>query len=224
MNFQKANETDFSRIQAFYWDVIDEIHKNNTKNENLGWEKGAYPSDAFLSGSIQNGELYTLTDGETLCACVILNSACNEGYTGCTDFSETGSSVGGVVSSAVVFSSSGEESTGPAVTGVSGTVCCASPFGCSGSVSTLCSGSAAGSSSGCRCCSIGLKTASVLAVSASVSITCCTAQEASESITAASRKKRTIRFISDTPQRTLAAFQTGSRPSDRKGRCGSRRG
>ena len=67
MHFQKASGTDFSKIQAFYWDVIDEIHKNNTKNENLGWEKGIYPSDAFLSGSLQRGELYTLTDGETLC-------------------------------------------------------------------------------------------------------------------------------------------------------------
>ena len=52
MEFQKANENDFLKIQKFYWDVIDNIHKNNTKNENLGWEKGVYPSDDFLSGAI----------------------------------------------------------------------------------------------------------------------------------------------------------------------------
>ena len=40
MNFQKASEADFCTIQKFYWDVIDNIHKNNTENKNLGWEKG----------------------------------------------------------------------------------------------------------------------------------------------------------------------------------------
>lgn len=83
MNFQKANENDFPAIQKFYWNVIDGIHKNNTKNENLGWEKGVYPADDFLTDSIQNKELYMLTDGNTLCACVILNNRCNEGYNGC---------------------------------------------------------------------------------------------------------------------------------------------
>jgi len=83
MKFKKANDTDFHSIQKFYWNVIDGIHKNNVKNENLGWEKGVYPSDSFLTDSIQNGELYMLTDGNTLCACVILNDKCNEGYNGC---------------------------------------------------------------------------------------------------------------------------------------------
>lgn len=40
MNFQKASEADFCTIQKFYWDVIDNIHKNNTESKNLGWEKG----------------------------------------------------------------------------------------------------------------------------------------------------------------------------------------
>ncbi len=83
MLFQKSSEADFANIQKFYWDVIDAIHKNNKANENLGWEKGIYPSDGFLHKSLSAGELYTLTDGDTLCACVILNSACNEGYNGC---------------------------------------------------------------------------------------------------------------------------------------------
>ena len=47
MDFQKAKETDFPEIQEFYWDVIDNIHENNLKNENLGWEKGIYPSDVL---------------------------------------------------------------------------------------------------------------------------------------------------------------------------------
>ena len=83
MEFQKARENDFLKIQKFYWDVIDNIHKNNTKNENLGWEKGAYPSDDFLSGAIRGCELYMLTDGDMLCASVIFNSNSNQGYVGC---------------------------------------------------------------------------------------------------------------------------------------------
>ena len=83
MRFQKANENDFAVIQKFYWDVIDHIHENNIGSENLGWEKGVYPSDAFLRRSLANGELYTLTENDALCACVILNSECNEGYRDC---------------------------------------------------------------------------------------------------------------------------------------------
>lgn len=83
MKFAKAYTNDFLKIQKFYWDVIDDIHINNLKNENLGWEKGIYPSDKFLLDSLQNRELYMLTDDNTLCACVILNNRCNEGYIGC---------------------------------------------------------------------------------------------------------------------------------------------
>ena len=83
MKFQKASETDFHSIQKFYWDVIDEIHRNNVNHENLGWEKGVYPSDNFVQSSLAKGELYVLTEKDALCACVILNSECNEGYLGC---------------------------------------------------------------------------------------------------------------------------------------------
>lgn len=83
MIFQKASESDFHIIQKFYWDVIDNIHKNNVNNENLGWEKGVYPSDDFIQGSLIKGELYTLTEKDILYACVILNSEHNEGYDGC---------------------------------------------------------------------------------------------------------------------------------------------
>mgnify|MGYP006924883900 FL=1 len=83
MNFQKASEADFCTIQKFYWDVIDNIHRYNVNNENLGWEKGIYPSDDFIQSSLIKGELYTLTEEDTLFACVILNSEHNEGYDNC---------------------------------------------------------------------------------------------------------------------------------------------
>ena len=84
MKFQKASEADFLIIQKFYWDVIDDIHRNNVNNENLGWEKGVYPSDNFIQSSLAKGELYTLTENSALYACVILNSEHNEGYDNCT--------------------------------------------------------------------------------------------------------------------------------------------
>lgn len=83
MKFQKASVTDFHIIQKFYWDVIDDIHMSNVNNENLGWEKGVYPSDNFIQNSLAKGELYTLTEKNTLYACVILNSEHNEGYDNC---------------------------------------------------------------------------------------------------------------------------------------------
>lgn len=48
----------------------------------IGWKKGIYPTDEFLLESLDRGELYTLSDGDTLCGCVILNSESNEGYAG----------------------------------------------------------------------------------------------------------------------------------------------
>jgi len=84
MKFQKAGESDFCTIQKFYWNVIDDIHRNNVNNENLGWEKDIYPSDNFIRNSLAKGELYTLTEGDILYACVILNSEHNEGYDNCT--------------------------------------------------------------------------------------------------------------------------------------------
>ena len=80
LQFQKANSSDFAATRQFYWDVIEDIHKDNTANENLGWEKGVYPSDDFIQTSLEKGELYTLAEGGVLYACVILNSECNEGY------------------------------------------------------------------------------------------------------------------------------------------------
>ena len=83
MNFQKASVTDFHMVRKFYWNVIDDIHRNNVKNENLGWKKGVYPSDSYIQSSLIKGELYTLTEKNLLYACVILNREHNEGYHNC---------------------------------------------------------------------------------------------------------------------------------------------
>ena len=80
MLFKKANLEDFHRIKQFYWDLIDEMSDQNDK---IGWKKGIYPTDSFLQESLDRGELFVLEEGG-LCASVILNSACNEGYAGVT--------------------------------------------------------------------------------------------------------------------------------------------
>ena len=79
MLFKKANLEDFHRIKQFYWDLIDEMSDQNDK---IGWKKGIYPTDSFLQESLDRGELFVLEEGGGLCASVILNSACNEGYAG----------------------------------------------------------------------------------------------------------------------------------------------
>ena len=81
MLFKKANLEDFHRIKQFYWDLIDEMSDQNDK---IGWKKGIYPTDSFLQESLDRGELFVLEEGGGLCASVILNSACNEGYAGVT--------------------------------------------------------------------------------------------------------------------------------------------
>lgn len=81
MIFQKAKPEDFPRIKQFYWNLIDEMHDQNDK---IGWKKGIYPTDSFLQESLDREELFVLEEEGILCASVILNSDCNEGYTGVT--------------------------------------------------------------------------------------------------------------------------------------------
>lgn len=45
-----------------------------------GWEKGIYPSDAFLKESLKSGELSALFVDDTIAAAMVLNHKCNEGY------------------------------------------------------------------------------------------------------------------------------------------------
>lgn len=77
--FQAASPEEFGEIRDFYWRLIDLMSDQNDK---IGWKKGIYPTDRFLLDSLSRGELYTLRLDGALLACVILNSDCNEGYSG----------------------------------------------------------------------------------------------------------------------------------------------
>lgn len=46
MLFKKAQESDFRIIRDFYWNLIDEMEAENDK---IGWKKGIYPTDSFLT-------------------------------------------------------------------------------------------------------------------------------------------------------------------------------
>lgn len=74
---QAARTEEFTEIRSFYWNLIDQMD-----TDKIGWKKGIYPTDAFLTESLQKGELYTLRENGVLCACVILNEEYNEGYNG----------------------------------------------------------------------------------------------------------------------------------------------
>ena len=76
---QTLTENDFPEIQDFYWELIDKMQDSDYLP---GWEKGVYPSDAFLMESLTAGELFALRLDEKIVAAMIMNHDCNEGYKG----------------------------------------------------------------------------------------------------------------------------------------------
>lgn len=79
MKLRKAEKEEFEAIRAFYWKVIDLM-----AGRAIGWIKGVYPADDFISGSLEKGELYVLDSEDGYIASVIVNSLTNEGYAGIT--------------------------------------------------------------------------------------------------------------------------------------------
>lgn len=77
--FRKAQESEFEKIKAFYWKLIEKTEKSAYPP---GWKKGIYPTDEFLKNSLKNGELYVLEQDGEPAASVIVNSEWNEGYNG----------------------------------------------------------------------------------------------------------------------------------------------
>lgn len=80
MVFRQCDISEFDTVQNFYWQLIDLM---SSRTDTVGWKKGIYPSDDFLRGSLEAGELYALEDEDgRMLATVICNSAYNEGYRG----------------------------------------------------------------------------------------------------------------------------------------------
>lgn len=74
-----ARADEFEKVRGFYHRLIDmmeglEFHPR--------WEKGVYPSDAFMRSSIERGELYLGLLGGDTAAAMAINGEGAEGYGG----------------------------------------------------------------------------------------------------------------------------------------------
>lgn len=77
MRLRQADMSEYAQIRSFYHNLIDRMKDQSSV---IGWKKGIYPSDTYLSDSIEKGELFTLSDETGYLASVILNSEYNDGY------------------------------------------------------------------------------------------------------------------------------------------------
>ena len=77
MIFRKAEKVDFYKIRSLYWNLIDQDQDDPSFPH---WKKGIHPSDEMILDSIDKGDLYVLTDGDEIAACVIANDEKVEGY------------------------------------------------------------------------------------------------------------------------------------------------
>ena len=77
MIFRKAEKVDFYKIRSLYWNLIDQDQDDLSFPH---WKKGIHPSDEMILDSIDKGDLYMLSDGEEIAACVIANDEKVEGY------------------------------------------------------------------------------------------------------------------------------------------------
>lgn len=77
MIFRKAEKVDFYKIRSLYWNLIDQDQDDPSFPH---WKKGIHPSDEMILDSIDKGDLYVLSDGDEIAACVIANDEKAEGY------------------------------------------------------------------------------------------------------------------------------------------------
>ena len=77
MIFRKAAKEDFYKIRSLYWTLIDQ-EKDEPSFPH--WKKGIHPSDEMIQDSIATGQLYVLSDGDEIAACVIANDEKVDGY------------------------------------------------------------------------------------------------------------------------------------------------
>ena len=77
MTILRANSKQFQPVRALYHAVIDGV---GDSTDSVGWKKDIYPSPDFLKDSIDNGELYIATEGETIIGAFVMNHRYNEEY------------------------------------------------------------------------------------------------------------------------------------------------
>ena len=77
MIFRKAEKEDFYKIRSLYWTLIDQEQDEPSFPH---WKKGIHPSNGMIQDSIATGQLYVLSDGDEIAACVIANDEKVDGY------------------------------------------------------------------------------------------------------------------------------------------------
>lgn len=77
LTLRKARPEDYPLVRAFYHDVIDRMEK---AQYSPAWQKGIYPSDAYLAELTARGEIYLGYLDQTPVAAMALNHNCNESY------------------------------------------------------------------------------------------------------------------------------------------------
>ena len=74
-----ARADEFEAVRGFYHRLIDMMEGSEFHPR---WEKGVYPSDAFMRSSIERGELYLGLLGGDIAAAMAINGEGAEGYGG----------------------------------------------------------------------------------------------------------------------------------------------
>ena len=74
-----ARADEFEAVRGFYHRLIDMMEGSKFHPR---WEKGVYPSDAFMRSSIERGELYLGLLGGDIAAAMAINGEGAEGYAG----------------------------------------------------------------------------------------------------------------------------------------------
>ena len=77
MQIRAAVPDEFGAVQAFYWQLIDEMQ---TLPYHPHWQKGIYPADDELQKALASGELFLGTEDGQIIAAMRVNHAVTEGY------------------------------------------------------------------------------------------------------------------------------------------------
>lgn len=77
LNIRLANSNDFIKVRDFYYLLIDTMQAAEYKP---GWKKDVYPTQIFITKSIEGKELFVGEIDGKIVSCMVVNHEYNEGY------------------------------------------------------------------------------------------------------------------------------------------------
>lgn len=78
LHFRQATPLDLPTLRRMYDEIIDAMDKSSSHAQ---WQRGGYPTDAFLQAKAALGELWVAEQHGSMVAGMVLNAECNPGYT-----------------------------------------------------------------------------------------------------------------------------------------------